>query len=367
MITRSTSGSSRPRISVAPMMDHTDRHCRYFHRLLSRRTMLYAEMISPGAILFGDRERFLRFDESEHPVAAQLGGSDAAQMAASAAIVTEFGYDEVNVNVGCPSDRVQSGKFGACLMKEPALVADCIRAMRDATDIPVTVKSRIGVDDHDAYEDLAEFVSAVAAAGCRTFIVHARKAWLEGLSPKQNREVPPLRYDVVFRLKRDFPGLNIEINGGVTSLDQAEMLLAETTGVRLDGVMIGREAYSNPWILADVDRRFYGEPEVSRSRLDILEAYLPYVAAERAAGVRLAPLVKPILGLFQGQPGARRWRRGLSESVPPDAGAEFVRACAAHVRSAGTSRPGASRSPIERDEGRERDRDRVCGRATRTG
>jgi len=310
------------RFSVAPMLDWTDRHCRFFLRLISKQAQLYTEMVTTGALLHGDRQRFLQFDPSEHPLALQLGGSDPAGLAACAKMAEDFGYDEVNLNVGCPSDRVQNGSFGACLMAEPELVAECVAAMRQAVSIPVTVKSRIGIDDRDSYEELTKFIGTVAEAGCDTFIVHARKAWLKGLSPKQNREVPPLRYDVVYQLKRDFPALQIVLNGGITTLDQAEDVL----GNGVDGVMVGREAYHNPYILAEVDRRLFGASTEVIPRAEIIEKLLPYIEQQRAEGVRLHSITRHILGLFHGEPGARSWRRHLSEhAVKYDADASVVR------------------------------------------
>nr|WP_084480185.1 tRNA dihydrouridine(20/20a) synthase DusA [Methylomicrobium lacus] len=310
------------RFSVAPMLDWTDRHCRFFLRLISKQALLYTEMVTTGALLHGDRQRFLQFDPSEHPLALQLGGSDPAGLAACAKMAEDFGYDEVNLNVGCPSDRVQSGSFGACLMAEPELVAECVGAMRKAVSIPVTVKSRIGIDDRDSYEELIKFIGTVAEAGCDTFIVHARKAWLKGLSPKQNREVPPLRYDTVYRLKQDFPTLQIVLNGGITTLDQAEDVL----GNGVDGVMVGREAYHNPYILAEVDRRLFGASAEVFTRAEIIEKLLPYIEQQRAEGVRLHSITRHILGLFHGEPGARSWRRHLSEhAVKYDADASVVR------------------------------------------
>ncbi|WP_374087838.1 tRNA dihydrouridine(20/20a) synthase DusA [Methylomicrobium lacus] len=307
--------------SVAPMLDWTDRHCRFFHRLISKQALLYTEMVTTGALLHGDRQRFLQFDPCEHPLALQLGGSDPAGLAACAKMAEDFGYDEVNLNVGCPSDRVQNGSFGACLMAEPELVAECVAAMRQAVSIPVTVKSRIGIDDRDSYEELTGFIGTVAEAGCETFIVHARKAWLKGLSPKQNREVPPLRYDTVYRLKQDFPNLQIVLNGGITTLEQAE----EVLGNGVDGVMVGREAYHNPYILADVDRRLYGASAEAVTRAEIIENLLPYIERQRAEGVRLHSITRHILGLFHGEPGARSWRRHLSEqAVKYDADASVV-------------------------------------------
>ena len=290
------------------MMDWTDRHCRYFLRLISRHVYLYTEMITTGAILHGDSERLLRFHPDEHPLALQLGGSDPGELAACARIAAKYGYDEVNLNVGCPSDRVQTGRFGACLMADPALVAECVAAMRAATTLPVTVKTRIGIDEHQSYAFLAQFVATVAAAGCRTLIIHARKAWLQGLSPKENREVPPLDYQAVYRVKQDFPQLEIILNGGITDLNQAQDHLT-----KVDGVMLGRAAYHNPYLLAEVDRRFFGDLRPPLSRHQVVARMLPYVEQELAAGTRLHHITRHILGLYQGVPGARAWRRYLSE------------------------------------------------------
>ncbi|HWP94486.1 MAG TPA: tRNA dihydrouridine(20/20a) synthase DusA [Gammaproteobacteria bacterium] len=297
-------------VSVAPMMDWTDRHCRYFLRQISRHVLLYTEMVTTGAILHGARQRFLAFDPAEHPVALQLGGSEPRALAECARIGEAFGYDEINLNCGCPSDRVQEGRFGACLMAEPALVADCVAAMRAVVHVPVTVKTRIGIDELDTYEFLHRFIATVAAAGCEIFIIHARKAWLKGLSPKENREIPPLRYDVVGQLKADFPHLTIVLNGGVKSLDEVARHLAT-----FDGVMIGREAYSNPYLLAEVDRRFYDPRAPVPSREEIVARQIEYMARELAAGEQLARMTRHMLGLFQGLPGARRWRRYLSENA----------------------------------------------------
>jgi tRNA-dihydrouridine synthase A len=306
------------------MMDYTDRHCRFFLRLITRCTLLYTEMVTTGALIYGDRERFLRFDPAEHPVALQLGGSDPEELAACARMGEERGYDEVNLNVGCPSDRVQSGRFGASLMAEPELVAECVAAMREAVRVPVTVKTRIGIDERDSYEDLCGFTQAIAAAGCDTLIVHARKAWLKGLSPKENRDVPPLRYDVVERLKGDFPRLPIVINGGIGDLAQALDFLD-----RLDGVMIGREAYHNPWMLAAADRLIYGNAHPLPARREVLEAFIPYAERQLAAGVPLSAMTRHLLGLYQGQPGARAWRRAISEQAHlPGAGVELLRGAA---------------------------------------
>ncbi len=295
---------------MAPMLDWTDRHCRYFHRLISRHALLYTEMVTTGALLHGDPSRFLQFNNAEHPVAFQLGGSDPKDLAVCAKMIEDWGYDEVNLNVGCPSDRVQNGRFGACLMAEPELVGECVATMLQAVSIPVTVKSRIGIDERDSYEELLDFVMTVANAGCNTFIVHARKAWLSGLSPKQNREVPPLRYDHVYQLKNDLSGLEIILNGGITTLDQAEEVLKH-----VDGVMVGREAYHNPYLLAEVDRRFFDEVCRPRSRQEVLNLLIPYIQRQLKNGVRLNSISRHILGLFHGAPGARGWRRHISENV----------------------------------------------------
>ena len=309
------------RLCVAPMMDWTDRHCRYFLRLISKHAYLYTEMITTGAILNGDAERALRFHPAEHPLALQLGGSDPGELAACARIATAYAYDEINLNVGCPSDRVRSGRFGACLMAEPALVADCVAAMAAATSLPVTVKTRIGIDDLDSYDFLCAFVAKTAAAGCATFIIHARKAWLQGLTPKENRQVPPLRYDVAYRLKRDFPQLQIILNGGITDLDQARRHLQH-----VDGVMLGRSAYHDPYILADVDGLLFTSAGPTANRHEVIAKLLPYIEEELNNGTRLHHITRHILGLFQGMPGARAWRRHLSEnSHRDDAGIEIIR------------------------------------------
>lgn len=316
------------RISVAPMMEWTDRHDRYFLRQISQHTMFYSEMVTTGAILFGNRERFLQFNQQEHPIAVQLGGSNPADLAECAVICEDYGYDEINLNVGCPSDRVQSGKIGACLMAEPELVAECISAMQNKVNVPVTVKHRIGIDDLDSYQHLVNFVETVASAGCQTFIVHARKAILSGLSPKQNREIPPLLYPMVYQLKQDFKALEIIINGGITSLEQAEEHLKH-----VDGVMIGREAYHNPYILADVDQRFFGSDNNVPSRIDVINALIPYIEQELAKGTRLQHISRHILGLFHAQPNGKLWRRHLSENAyKKDAGIEVVRAALALVQ-----------------------------------
>ena len=297
------------RLSVAPMLDWTDRHYRYFARQISRHTWLYTEMVTTGALLYGDVERHLRFDAAEHPVALQLGGSEPSELAQCARLAQQWGYDEVNLNVGCPSERVQKGAFGACLMAEPQLVADCVKAMRDVVDIDVTVKHRIGIDQIEHYDYLAGFVDQVAAAGCNTFIVHARNAILKGLSPKENREIPPLKYDYVYRLKQERPELEILLNGGVkTNAEIAEHLR------HVDGVMVGREAYHNPWLMAEWDAAFYGDDSTTVSRQQVVDAMLPYIRARLAEGHKLRNIARHILGLFQGMPGARQWRRMLSDA-----------------------------------------------------
>ena len=308
-----------PKIAVAPMMDWTDRHCRYFLRLLSPSIELYTEMITAAAICHGDTEALLRFDEAEHPVAVQLGGSDPGQMAHAAALAAKAGYDEININVGCPSDRVQSGQFGACLMANPQMVADCFWAMTAACDVPVTVKTRIGIDDNDSYDYLRTFVEPLVAAGCSKFIVHARVAILQGLSPKENRSIPPLRYEHVFRLKREFPDLTVILNGGVTDLDQVSELLTQ-----VDGVMIGRQAYHAPYFLAELEQQF-GNREALPDRRLIVERMTPYIRNELAQGARLNNITRHMLGLFAGQPGARAWRRTISENAHrPGAGPEVL-------------------------------------------
>ena len=318
------------RLSVAPMQEWTDRHDRFFLRLITRRTLLYTEMIVADAILRGDRTRLLGFDTAEHPVALQLGGADPAKLAEAAAIGEAFGYDEINLNIGCPSDRVAAGRFGACLMAEPATVAAGVAAMRRAVAVPVTVKCRIGIDDDDSYEAFRRFVDTVAAAGCRTFIVHARKAVLGGLSPKENREVPPLKYDYVYRLKDECPDLEIIINGGIRAWPAIDDHLAH-----VDGTMIGREAYQNPFFLAEADRRFGDEASSGPSRHDVVLRLLPYIEAKRAEGVRLHAITRHILGLFQGIPGARAWRRYLSENATrTGAGPEVVAQALALVSDA---------------------------------
>ena len=292
------------------MLDWTDRHCRYFHGLITQHALLYTEMVTTGALIHGDHHRFLEHLPMKNPVAFQLGGSNPKDLAICAKMVEDYAYAEVNLNVGCPSDRVQNGRFGACLMAEPQLVADCVVAMSQAVSIPVTIKSRIGIDDLDSYEELVNFVATIASAGCKTFIVHARKAWLSGLSPKQNREVPPLRYDLVYQLKKEFPQLEIIINGGITTLDHSEELLKH-----VDGVMMGREAYQNPYIMSEVDKRFFGVDKESLSRQMIVKELLPYIQEQLKSEVRLNSVSRHILGLFHGEPGARGWRRYISENV----------------------------------------------------
>jgi tRNA-dihydrouridine synthase A len=302
------------------MMDWTDRHCRYLLRLLTTHSLLYTEMVTTAALLHGDPERFLRYDAAEHPVALQLGGSDPVALSECAHIGADFGYDEINLNVGCPSDRVQSGRIGACLMAEPGLVAECIAAMNHAVPVPVTVKTRIGIDDRDSYEDLAHFIQCVHAAGCRTFVIHARKACLKGLSPKENRTVPPLNYAFAWRIKQEFPGLAIIVNGGIENLEQAADHLDN-----VDGVMLGRAAYHNPWLLAQVDARIFNDPHPMPTREGIVHSMIPYIERELQQGSRLKHITRHMLGLFQGVPGARHWRRHLSEHAPQaNAGSEVV-------------------------------------------
>lgn len=308
MAKESGGGLPARRLSVAPMLDWTDRHYRYFARQITRQAWLYTEMVTTGALLHGDVERHLRFDEAEHPLALQLGGSEPAELARCARLAVEWGYDEVNLNVGCPSERVQKGAFGACLMAEPQLVADCVKAMRDAVSIDVTVKHRIGIDRIEHYDYLSDFVGQVADAGCRTFIVHARNAILKGLSPKENREIPPLKYDYVYRLKRERPDLEILINGGVKSQAEIDEHLRH-----VDGVMVGREAYHNPWLMADWDQRYYGGA-AAPEREQVVAAMMPYVAARLSEGHKTRNIARHILGLFQGIPGARNWRRMLSDA-----------------------------------------------------
>ncbi|HWA61539.1 MAG TPA: tRNA dihydrouridine(20/20a) synthase DusA [Caulobacteraceae bacterium] len=319
------------RFSVAPMMDWTDRHCRRLHRVLSRRARLYTEMLTTGAVLHGDRARLMAFDAAEHPVALQLGGSDPADLAAAARIGEDLGYDEINLNVGCPSDRVQSGRFGACLMREPELVADCMAAIAAAVHVPATVKCRLGVDDQDPEEGLFRLVETCSAAGVSLFVVHARKAWLKGLSPKENRDIPPLDYGLVYRLKRERPDLTVVLNGGVPSLEAAVEHLGH-----VDGVMLGRAAYHEPWRLGAADRLVFGEAEAADvGPFEAVEAYRDYMAGELARGTHLAAMTRHMLGLFQGRPGARAWRRILTvEGAKKGAGLEVVDRALDAVREA---------------------------------
>lgn len=302
------------------MMDWTDRHCRYLLRLVTRHSLLYTEMVTTGALLHGDPQRFLQHDAAEHPVALQLGGSHPEELSECARIGADYGYDEINLNVGCPSNRVQSGRFGACLMAEPELVAECVAAMKRAVSVPVTVKTRIGIDDRDSYEALANFIQQVQAAGCNTFVIHARKAYLRGLSPRENRTVPPLNYAFAYRIKQEFPGLAIIINGGIESLEQAETHLQ-----LVDGVMLGRAAYHNPYVLAHVDTRIFDDTGPAPSREAIVHSMIPYIERELKQGSLLKHITRHMLGLFQGTPGARHWRRYLSENAPrANAGADVV-------------------------------------------
>ncbi|EPA8368784.1 tRNA dihydrouridine(20/20a) synthase DusA [Vibrio fluvialis] len=315
------------RLSVAPMLDWTDRHCRYFHRLLSSQTLLYTEMVTTGAIIHGKGD-FLAYNEEEHPVALQLGGSNPADLARCAKLAQERGYDEINLNVGCPSDRVQNGRFGACLMAEPDLVAQCVAAMKEVVDIPVTVKTRIGIDDQDSYEFLTNFVTLVSEkGGCEQFTIHARKAWLSGLSPKENREIPPLDYPRAYQLKQDFPHLTIAVNGGVKTLAEAKEHLQH-----LDGVMIGREAYQSPYLLAEVDQKIFGLDTPVKKRSQVVQEMYPYIEQQLAQGSYLGHITRHMLGLFQNMPGARQWRRHISENAhKAGAGIEVVEQALAKI------------------------------------
>jgi tRNA-dihydrouridine synthase A len=296
-------------ISIAPMMDYTDKHFRYLLRLISKRVLLYTEMVTADAILYGPRDRLLSYNPQEHPLALQLGGSDPQSLSTCSKLAEDLGYDEINLNVGCPSPRVQKGRFGACLMKEPDLVAECITAMQAQVKIPVTIKTRIGVDDLDSYEDLVNFINKTSNAGCKTYIMHARKAWLKGLSPKENRSVPPLRYETVYQLKDDFPQLNIVLNGGVQTIEQIEHNLQ-----KLDGVMIGRQVVQDPYLLAVVDCLFYNEPTPIPTREQILSEYITYMKQQLEQGIAITSLTRHLLGLYCGMPGARKWRRELTEN-----------------------------------------------------
>jgi len=313
--------------SVAPMMDWTDRRCRYFHRLLTRKTVLYTEMVTSGAVVFGDREHLIGFDPAEHPLVLQLGGSDPSELAKACQIAEGFGYDGINLNVGCPSDRVKSGNFGASLMADPELVGRCIGAMKKAVEIPVTVKCRIGIDDQDEDRDLDRFVEVVADAGCATFIIHARKAWLKGLSPKENRDIPPLNYQRVYRLKEKRPELEIHINGGINTLAEAKQHLQF-----VDGVMMGRSAYQQPFLLASVDSELFGCENPVDNREAVVELLQPFINKQLASGMKLPQVSRHILGLFHARPGARLWRRHLAENAHlPDAGIEVLNDALAFV------------------------------------
>ncbi|WP_083793886.1 tRNA dihydrouridine(20/20a) synthase DusA [Salipiger bermudensis] len=320
------------RLSVAPMMDWTDRHCRYLHRLLSRRALLYSEMVTAPALVRGGALHLLDYNPEEHPVALQLGGSDPEELARAATLGEQAGYDQIDLNCGCPSDRVQSGTFGAVLMRSPELVADCVAAMREAVKIDVTVKCRIGVDEQEPRDVLPDFLQKISGAGCERVVIHARKAWLQGLSPKENRDIPPLDYEIVREMKRAFPQLHVSINGGITDLDTAEALLADG----LDGVMIGRAAYHQPWdILANADARIYGEAAGPVSPEEAVQAMLPYIGRHLASGGRLHQITRHMLGLFAGRPGARQWRRVLSEGATRDgAGPELVEEALSRVPAA---------------------------------
>ncbi len=318
--TQDNSGYPMQRFSVAPMLDWTDRHCRYFHRLLSENALLYTEMVTTGAIIHGKGD-FLTFNEEENPVALQLGGSNPVDLAHCAKLAQERGYDEINLNVGCPSDRVQNGRFGACLMGEADLVALCVSSMREVVDIPVTVKTRIGIDEQDSYQFLVDFIGTVnEKSGCDNFTVHARKAWLKGLSPKENREIPPLDYPRVYQLKRDFPNIIMAINGGIKTFDEMEEHLKH-----MDGVMVGREAYQNPYLMAEVDQRLFGSSKPIIKRREAAEAMFPYIERQLANGSKLGHITRHMLGLFQGIPGGRQWRRYISENAhKPGSGIEVV-------------------------------------------
>lgn len=319
--------ASAHRFCTAPMMERSDRHCRMFWRQLTRHARLYTEMVTTGALIHGDRERLLRFDPEERPLALQLGGAEPADLARCARWAEDWGYDEVNLNCGCPSDRVQNGAFGACLMAQPERVRDSVAAMREACGLEITVKHRIGIDHMDRYDEFASFVGTVAEGGCKVFLAHARKAWLRGLSPRQNRDIPPLKYSWVYRLKRDFPALTVVINGGIDSLEACDKHLQ-----RVDGVMLGRTVYQNPWLLATVDERLFAAPPATREREAVVEKLIPYIERELAGGTRLQQITRHLLGLYRQAPGARRFRRGLSERAHRDgAGIDTLRAALAEV------------------------------------
>lgn len=325
--TDKTSNYASSRFSIAPMLDWTDRHCRYFHRLLTQQSLLYTEMVTTGAIIHGKGD-FLAYNQEEHPVALQLGGSNAKDLAVCAKLAQDRGYDEINLNVGCPSDRVQNGRFGACLMAEPELVADCIKAMKDVVSIPVTVKTRIGIDAQDSYQFLTEFISTVnEKGGCDDFTIHARKAWLSGLSPKENREIPPLDYSRAYQVKKDFPHLNIGLNGGIKTLEESLEHLEF-----VDGVMVGREAYQSPYLLAQVDQKIFGEDKQIKKRSQIVEEMYPYIEQQLSNGSYLGHITRHMLGLFQSMPGARQWRRHISENAHKQgAGIEVVEQALAKI------------------------------------
>ena len=314
------------RVSIAPMMDRTDRHERYFLRLISPSVLLYTEMTTTGAIIRGDRKRFLKYNDAEHPVALQLGGADADDLARCAEFAAGYGYDEINLNVGCPSDRVQNARFGACLMKEPEIVAAGVKAMRGAVELPITVKTRIGVDDHDSWDEFIHFVETVAEGGCETFIIHARKAWLQGLSPKENRELPPLSYDTVYRLKQLYPEFSVSINGGIKTVEEINLHLEH-----VDGVMIGRAAYENPWLLTDIENDVLGGFALA-AREAVLDRYADYIDREMETGVPFYAMARHVLGLYLGVRGARLWRRHISEKGPRSgASSQILRDAVAHV------------------------------------
>jgi len=328
---QAATGAASPwRFSVAPMMDWTDRHCRFFHRLMTRHALLYTEMVTSAAVVHGNRPRLIGFDPAEQPVAVQLGGADPHELAEAARICADFGYGEVNLNVGCPSDRVQDGRFGACLMREPALVADCVASMKRAVSIPVTVKCRIGVDDQDPRTALFDLATRVVEAGADAIVVHARKAWLQGLSPRENRDVPPLDYQLVYELKQAMPRRPIAINGGIKTIAEARAHLAH-----VDGVMLGRAAYQDPELLLAVDPEIFGAPAPVADARRAVEAFVPYIEARLAEGVRLSSITRHMLGLFTGRQGARAFRRHLAtEAVKPGAGVDVLRAAVAHVENA---------------------------------
>lgn len=316
------------RFCVAPMLDWTDRHERYLLRLISKHALLYSEMVTTGALIHGDIERHLQYNTEEHPIALQLGGSNPKDMASCAKLAEDYGYDEVNINVGCPSDRVQHGAFGACLMAEAKLVAENVSAMRDVVNIPITVKNRIAIDEMPEYETLHNFLTIVSEAGCRTFIIHARKAWLKGLSPKQNRDIPPLNYELVYQMKREFPELEIIINGGIKTIEECKQHLTQ-----IDGIMMGREVYHNPFIMSDIDQQLYNDATtIKQSEFDILNHYIDYMQEQLKQGVYLKHMSRHLLGLFSGKPGAKAWRRHISENAyKPESGIEIIQQAASYI------------------------------------